>query len=185
VDLHTLDEPTWASLLPRLASASTVIFDLRGYVGPAAFAPLAHFSDREIRSPSFHVPVVSPSGPSRHEQLIAYTPPRKPTLRAKAIFLADARTASAPETILQTVRGERLGIVVGEPTGGTNGNVIDYKVIGGMTMRFTGMRVINHDGSVFQGRGITPDVVVTPTAAGVAAGRDEILEAAVELANRP
>ncbi|MBC7978917.1 MAG: hypothetical protein H7138_28360 [Myxococcales bacterium] len=103
-------------------------------------------------------------------------------LRAKAFFLVDARTASAPETILQVVRGERLGTIVGEPTGGTNGNVVNYPTIGGMVVRFTALRVLNHDGSALQGHGITPDVIVQPTIEGVIAGRDEILEAAVRLA---
>jgi hypothetical protein len=184
VDLHTLDDATWTSMLPKLARSTAIVFDLRGYVGPAAFTPLSYLSDREIRSPTFLMPLVVPSGPVRYEQIVSYTPPRKAPLRAKAIFLVDARTASAPETILQIVRGERLGVIIGEPTGGTNGNIIEYRIVGGMSMRFTGMRVLNHDGSVFQGHGIVPDVIVHPTLAGITAGRDEVLEAAVKYAER-
>jgi C-terminal processing protease CtpA/Prc len=52
-----------------------------------------------------------------------------------------------------------------------------------MATRFTGLRAINHDGSPLQGHGITPDVVVHPTVEGITAGRDEILEAAIQLAS--
>jgi C-terminal processing protease CtpA/Prc len=184
VDLHTLDDATWTSVLPKLANASAIVFDLRGYVGPAAFVPLAYLADREIHSPMYLVPVVSPTGSLRYEQSRTYTPPRKSRLRAKAIFLTDARAASAPETILQYVRGERLGIIIGEATGGTNGNIIEYKLIGGMSMRFTGMRVLNHDETVLHGRGVVPDLVAQPTLAGIIAGRDEVLETAVAFAER-
>lgn len=43
------------------------------------------------------------------------------------------------------------------------------------------MQVLKHDGSQHHGVGIAPTIPVTPTAAGIAAGRDEVLEQAVEL----
>jgi C-terminal processing protease CtpA/Prc len=51
-------------------------------------------------------------------------------------------------------------------------------------MRFTGMRVLLGDGHTAQGRSIIPDVVVHPSLNGVRAGRDEILEAGLELARK-
>lgn len=184
VDLHTLDEGTWTSLWPKLLDAKAIIFDLRGYIGTAAFLPLEYLADHELRSPTFVHPLITASDTHRYEEYMWYIAPRRQRLRAKAIFLADARTASAPETILQIVKGEHLGPIVGEPTGGTNGNTAEYDLIGEMSMRFTAMRVLNHDGSVFQGRGITPDIVVHPTVNGIIALRDEVLEAAVDLAKQ-
>jgi C-terminal processing protease CtpA/Prc len=184
VDLHTLDEGTWVRLLPTLLDAKAIIFDLRGYIGTAAFSPLEYLADHELRSPTFVHPLITATHMQRYEDHMWYVAPRRQRLRAKAIFLADARTASAPETILQIVKGEHLGLIVGEPTGGTNGNIAEYDLIGEMSMRFTAMRVLNHDGSVFQGRGITPDMLVHPTINGIIARRDEILEAAVDLAKQ-
>src|SRR2546430_10856263 len=43
--------------------------------------------------------------------------------RARAVFLVDGRSASAPETVLQFVRQYKLGLIVGETTGGTNGKI--------------------------------------------------------------
>ncbi len=185
IDLHTLDAATWDAVLPKLENARAIVFDLRGYIGSAAFLPLGYLADRQLRSPILLAPVVAPTGPQRYEEVIWHVSPRRPTLKAKAIFLVDARTASAPETIAQVVRGERLGTLVGEPTGGTNGNVVNYPTIGGMVVRFTALRVLNHDGSALQGHGITPDVIVHPTVEGAIAGRDEILDAAVRLAQAP
>ena len=45
---------------------------------------------------------------------------------------------------------------------------------------WTGMKVLKHDGSRHHGIGIQPTVPVSRTVAGVAQGRDELLEKAVE-----
>jgi len=50
-------------------------------------------------------------------------------------------------------------------------------VPGGYRISWTGMKVLKHDGSRHHGVGILPTVPVTRTAAGIAAGRDEVLEA--------
>ncbi|WP_432714653.1 hypothetical protein, partial [Pedobacter sp.] len=48
------------------------------------------------------------------------------------------------------------------------------------TIRFTGMRVKQHDGGQLQGIGIQPDVFVEETIQGIKEGRDEYLEKAME-----
>jgi C-terminal processing protease CtpA/Prc len=90
----------------------------------------------------------------------------------------DGRSASACETILQIVKDNKLGVIVGERSAGTNGNSVAFETFGRMTVRFTGMRVLSEDGTVTQGVGIEPDLVARPTVGGLIAGRDEVLEAA-------
>jgi C-terminal processing protease CtpA/Prc len=55
---------------------------------------------------------------------------------------------------------------------------------GGYTVRGTGVRVLEHDGSPHHGVGILPAVPVERTRAAVAAGRDELLERALEVVSR-
>ena len=43
------------------------------------------------------------------------------------------------------------------------------------------MKVLKHDGSQHHGVGIQPTVPIEPTPVGIAAGRDEVLEEAVEV----
>jgi C-terminal processing protease CtpA/Prc len=45
------------------------------------------------------------------------------------------------------------------------------------------MKLLDSNGSRFQNIGVIPDVFVEPTIAGVAAGRDEVLEKGVETVN--
>jgi C-terminal processing protease CtpA/Prc len=69
-----------------------------------------------------------------------------------------------------------LGAIVGSATAGTNGNVIEITAPSGCTTRLTGLRVTKHDGSRHHLIGIQPTIAAARTVAGVAAGRDEVLE---------
>ena len=51
---------------------------------------------------------------------------------------------------------------------------------GGITVNFTGHDVRHADGRQLQRVGIQPHVRVAPTIAGIRAGRDEVLEKAIE-----
>jgi C-terminal processing protease CtpA/Prc len=91
----------------------------------------------------------------------------------------DARAISYAESVLGIVEAYRLAELVGEPTAGTNGNVIRLSLGSGYTVTWTGMKVRKHDGSRHHGVGILPTIHVSKTLAGVRAGRDEQLEAAI------
>jgi hypothetical protein len=178
IDSTKIDLAAWTALLPTLRSSRGVICDLRGGATPAAFQILAHFIDHEIKSPYWDIPIASVTS-KRYERSWSSILPSSPRLSASLIFVVNGRTASAPETILQYARAASVGFVIGEPTGGTNGNVASFDSLAGLRVRFTGMRVLNQDSSLFHGRGIAPDLVVHPTVDGIRAGKDEILEAAV------
>ena len=70
--------------------------------------------------------------------------------------------------------------LVGGATAGTNGNVNPITLPGGYVVTWTGMKVLKHDGSRHHGIGIQPTVPVSRTVAGIAQGRDELLEKAIE-----
>jgi len=74
-----------------------------------------------------------------------------------------------------------VGSIVGERTGGANGNSVVTTLPSGMQFYLTGMRVTRHDGSLLHVEGFKPDLEVVPTAEGLRAGRDEVLERAVRL----
>ena len=115
---------------------------------------------------------------------VSQVQPASPRIRAHAAFLIDGRAISYAETYLGMVEHYRLADLVGEATAGTNGNIATQQLPGGYSMTFTGMKVLKHDGSRHHGVGILPTVPVSPTLAGVAAGRDEQLERAIEVVSR-
>lgn len=184
VDPITLDQDTVSSLIPGLKNARAVILDMRGYIKNGVFDFLAHFLKHEVSSPKLEIPIVSvyPDGERQDVGWLLW--PAAPPLTARLVVLTDVRAVSAAETVLQILHDNHLATFVGESSAGTNGDVNTFGVPGGFEVRFTGMRVSGPDGSTIHGRGITPDVIVHPTAQGVRAGRDEILEAGIAIAQR-
>jgi len=71
--------------------------------------------------------------------------------------------------------------VVGQRSASTNGNLTGVSLPGGFGFTFTGMEVLNPDGSQFHGIGIEPDVYVPLTAQDLRDGVDRDLLTAVEL----
>jgi C-terminal processing protease CtpA/Prc len=110
--------------------------------------------------------------------------PAAPYLAAPKVFITDGRAISFAESMMGIVEAYRLGEIVGGPTAGTNGNVNPLQLPGGYAVGWTGMRVLKHDGSRHHGVGIAPTVPAERTRAGVAAGRDELLERALEVVAR-
>jgi len=51
---------------------------------------------------------------------------------------------------------DKLAEIVGSPTAGANGNVSPFSVPGGITISWTGMRVLKHDGRQHHTIGVTP-----------------------------
>lgn len=100
-------------------------------------------------------------------------------LTAKIFFLIDGRVISAGESYASLVEHYKLGILIGQPTAGTNGEVNTLTLPGGYIVRFTGLKAVKQDGSQHHGIGIIPNIFVEQTAKGIKEGRDEVLERAI------
>jgi C-terminal processing protease CtpA/Prc len=185
VDLGRITPADFTEALPRLAAAKGLVFDLR--TPPAALGPellLSHLSDKQVTGPQQHLPQIA--APDREQTTFVRSgewnfAPQEPFLSAPKVFLADAHAIGYGESILAIVQALKLGQIVGGTTAGTNGTTNRFQLPGDYTVIFTGMKVLQHDGSPHHGVGIQPSVPVAVTRAARAAGRDELLDKAVEL----
>lgn len=100
------------------------------------------------------------------------------------IVLTSAATYSAAEDFTATFQSMERGIVIGEPTGGSTGQPVMFTLPGGGMGRVCAKRDMYADGKEFIGIGIMPDLLVRPTLKGIVAGRDDVLEAAVNYLTR-
>jgi C-terminal processing protease CtpA/Prc len=187
VDLTRADIASIEARLPELARAETVIFDLRGYP-KGNHDILRHLIDQPVRSAQWRVPLViypnrerSP-GPDTSGRWTLE--PKAPRFTGRAVFITDARAISYAESVMGIVEHYGIGEIVGAPTAGANGNVNRFDLPGGYKVTWTGMQVLKHDGSQHHLIGIRPTVPVERTLAGVRAGRDELLEKAIEVGRR-
>jgi C-terminal processing protease CtpA/Prc len=177
VDLDRLTEPEWTASIARLKAAKGIVFDMRGYPGEVGIRVMAHLTRKPVRSARWCVPSAAMPDQlaTRYIESGWDIQPKKPFLRAKRVFLTDGRIISYAETLMGIVEHYKLGEIVGGPTAGTNGNINPFKVPGGYTVIWTGMKVLKHDGSQHHGVGILPTVPASRTRQGVADGKDEIL----------
>ncbi len=185
VDLTRVSEATLSAVIPDLAEAEGVVFDVRGYPRVSTKI-LAHLTEETVRSPQWRVPVLRYPDRERMEYHESSWPvaPLTPKIGGRVAFLTDGRAISYAETMLGIVEAYRLGEIVGSATAGTNGNINPFTLPGGYFVTWTGMKVLKHDGSRHHGVGIRPTVPAGRTIAGVAAGRDEVLERGFEVVRR-
>jgi C-terminal processing protease CtpA/Prc len=97
------------------------------------------------------------------------------------VVLTGPRTYSAAEDFVVAFDAMKRGTLVGEPTGGSTGQPLQFNLPGGISARVCTKRDTYPDGKEFVGVGIQPQVRVKPTADDFRAGRDTILEAALAL----
>ncbi len=106
----------------------------------------------------------------------------------KLIVLVDSRSASSSEMFARVMQLEKRGIVLGDQTSGSVMESRHYlERAGADTVVFYGVSVtiadvIMSDGKSLEHVGITPDQLMLPSAAAIAAGKDPVLAYAAELA---
>lgn len=110
--------------------------------------------------------------------------PRDPLYEGELFLLADFGCASACEDFLLPFKQSGRAVIIGQRTRGSTGQPYLYGFDNGMSFRISSKRVYFPDGSPFEGVGIVPDIVLEPSVDDVKAGKDIVLDRALELAVR-
>lgn len=169
--------------IKQFAKAKGIVLDFRGYPRGTQFL-FQHMTDEHMQSQKWLVP--NQYRPDRTDMQFPpmgrwEMPPLKPRFEGKMVFITNASAISYAESCMAIVANYKLGEIIGSPTAGANGNVNPFGLPGGYRVAWTGMRVINHDDSQHHVRGVQPTIPMKPTIAGIKAGKDELLEKAIEL----
>lgn len=167
-----------------LAKARGVVFDFRGYPRIDITRIICHLlrekdsSDAWMRTPK----IIYPDFENVNYEKEGWgLQPKEPHIEGKVVFLTNAGALSAAESYLSFVEHYKLGVIVGQPTAGVNGDVNRFTLPGKYQIDWTGLKVVKHDGSQHHVIGIQPTVPVERTIQGVITGRDEFLEKALEI----
>lgn len=97
------------------------------------------------------------------------------------VLLVDERTQSYAETMVQWMQCNTSARTLGSQSAGADGPVSKFTLPCGVSCCFTGLGWFYPDGWCVQRQGVKIDCEVRPSIAGIFAGRDEVLEAAVEI----
>jgi C-terminal processing protease CtpA/Prc len=110
--------------------------------------------------------------------------PQQPHYDGKVVILIDEITQSSAEYTTMALRTAPGALVIGSTTAGADGNVSTVLLPGGLSSYISGIGVFYPDQTPTQRVGIIPDIAVTPTIAGIRAGRDELIEEAIRQITR-
>ncbi len=97
----------------------------------------------------------------------------------RVVILVDEVSQSNAEYTTMAFRASPNAKVMGSTTAGADGNVSQIPLPGGLSSMISGIGVFYPDKRPTQRIGIVPDIEVKPTIAGIRAGRDEVLDAAI------
>jgi C-terminal processing protease CtpA/Prc len=81
---------------------------------------------------------------------------------------------------MRYIQAYDLATIVDQPRTGTNGNMNPFNILRDSGVTWTGVKVLKHYGSQFYSIGILPDIYVEKTNVGARAGKDVLLDKAVE-----
>jgi C-terminal processing protease CtpA/Prc len=188
VDLDRLSSDEVSNMFEKLKNTAAIIFDMRGYPNAdTAWQIAPRLTDQqrpEAADAYFPIslePDLNGTGETGTFQHSKWTLPPGIGFRYKGrtVMLIDERTQSSAEhtgLFFEAANGTKF---IGSATAGANGDVSNFVVPGGIMIYFSGIDVRHLDGRQLQRIGLTPDVSVAPTIAGIRAGRDEVLERAV------
>lgn len=187
VDLTRLENAQVDGMFEQFKDTQTIIMDMRGYPRGTAWSIAPRLATQQgMIAAQFRRNLVraTPGEDSKSsiyfEQRIPET--TKPRYAGKTILLIDERAISQSEhsgLFYKTANGTTF---IGSPTTGANGDVTHFFAPGNIRIGFSGHDVRWPDGRQLQRVGLQPDIEVRPTIAGIRAGRDEVLERAVEFA---
>ncbi|TMQ05015.1 MAG: hypothetical protein E6J91_41770 [Deltaproteobacteria bacterium] len=184
-DLRELMPDEIDAIFKKLAEAPAIIMDMRGYPHGTAW-PLTPYLNvkKETKGALFLRPLIEQGVTSNRTMFIqplVQNPAIKP-YAGKVIVLIDDRAISQAEHSCLFFEQAANVTFIGTHTHGSNGDVTTIRLPGGWRMWFTGQAVRHVDGRQLQQVGIQPTIVAEPTIAGVRAGKDEVLDRAIQFA---
>jgi C-terminal processing protease CtpA/Prc len=193
VDLDRLQASAVDAMFEQLRDSVAIIFDMRGYPHGTGWAIAARMTDlKNVAGSLFETTIVTSEmieagdvlgGSITRTYLQRLPPTDKRRYHGRTFLLIDERALSQAEHTGLMLKAANATIFVGSPTAGANGDVTTFSAPGGINVFFTGQAIKHADGRQLQRVGLIPDIGARPTIAGIRAGRDEVLERALELAN--
>lgn len=181
VDLDRIEPDEGKELFESFRSFRVILFDARGVSGGTddrlsdGSGPVA----ARFRRPLTTGPSPEDRGATEFVQRVPSDAHER--WPGRTAVLVDERTQGQAEHTGLFLRAANGAVLVGSPTAGASGDLTNLTLPGGIVVTFTGQEVRLADGADLQRVGLRPDLPVRPTIAGIRAGRDEVLEAAVRL----
>lgn len=103
--------------------------------------------------------------------------------KGKIVVIVNATSQSQAEYTTMAFQSTPNVKVIGSTTAGADGNVSSIVLPGGLNTMISGLGVFYPNGTPTQRVGVKIDYKIYPTIAGISAGKDELLDKAIEVLN--
>jgi C-terminal processing protease CtpA/Prc len=173
------------SLMQNLLKSKGIICDLRGYPNQNKEF-LSYLITNEDTAKWIGVEnFIFPNNTSKNQySLIGWAlKPNSTHINSPIVFLTNSNAISFSESYLSLVKHYKLGKIIGETTGGTNGDINCYNLFNKYYFYFTGARVLKLNGEQHHGIGINPDIEVEKKLNNFIKGEDDYIIKAIEVIN--
>jgi carboxyl-terminal processing protease len=181
----------WTQIFPKVLGSTGLILDLRrngGGDSSIAYEILKSLLSKPAATSRSLIRRYSPAERAQNLLSIDWTEipsqeikPRDGAQYTKpTIVLAGPETFSAAEDFLLAWKNSGRGPIIGEPSAGSTGTSLFIQLPGGGNARVCTKRDTFPDGREWVGKGIFPDIPVQPSLVDVKAGKDSVLEKALD-----
>ncbi|AIF46686.1 S41 family peptidase [Dyella japonica] len=176
--------------LPQILHAKGLILDLRRNTGGSDVVGaqiLSYLTDRPLQGSRSRTQEYAPvyradAGPYtawNEWEAGTFQMERAQRYHGPVVVLVGPRTYSAAEDFVVAFDALKRGTLMGETTGGSTGEPLQFKLPGGGTARICTKHDSFPDGREFVGKGIAPQITVAPTVEDIRAGRDPVIQRAL------
>ncbi len=191
IDPSSLEQGDLEKLMKELMDTDGIIVDLRYYPSTAITYLLSEYinptqevfaclgcPNRAMPGAFFNLEQVSGNGTLKKVQNDTRTFAQ---YSGKVILLMDEGSQSQSEFAIMSLRQAPNAIVVGNPSIGADGNAAVVQLPGNISFRISSFGVYTPEGGQTQRCGLQPDIECYQTIEGILAGKDELIEKAIEL----
>jgi Peptidase family S41 len=172
------------SIQKAFENTKGMIIDMRTY--PSEFMPFtfgAYIKPAPSPFVKFTVGDVNYPGLFRYGQPLSNAETNPTYYKGPIVELVNSLTQSQAEYTTMAFQTAPDITVIGSTTAGADGNVSGIYLPGGIFTMISGIGVFYPDGTKTQRTGIKIDKIVKPTVEGIRAGKDELMEEAINIIN--
>ncbi len=179
VNMGTLQVSQVDSMFNDLWNTDAIVFDLRNYPNGTLRSIVNYLFTGPTHLADITSPYVNYPGTIEWSPYVLDTGDFSKTYNKNIFILVDENTESQAENTAMCLGQYPKAVTIGSQTEGTDGDASLIYLPEGIFSWFTGLGWFYPDHKQTQRIGIVPDVVVYPTIQGIRAGKDEVLEEAL------
>lgn len=184
VNTSVIERKDIEAIFEELKNAKAIILDVRSYPKESVYQSLSKYISSESNTfyraiyPDLNYPgkfIWKEGSKNYSSEELQYS--------GKVILLTNENSISHAEFMTMCLQAGDNVTTIGRQTSGADGNVSTISMVDGYKTRISGIGIFYPDGTETQRKGVKIDIEVNPTTQGIIAGKDEILERAIEFVN--